>query len=129
MLNLATTLRDPSLLRQAILIDGAWVQADSGRTLEVRNPATGQVLAEVPDAGALETHRAIAAAERAQRLWRTELPAERARILRRLYDLVIEHLEDLALTIHAHPTLSETPMFAAEMGLGVITDLYVPKKK
>ena len=37
-------------------------------------------------------------------------------------------LEDLALTIHAHPTLSETPMFAAEMGLGVITDLYVPKK-
>ena len=38
-------------------------------------------------------------------------------------------LEDLALTIHAHPTLSETPMFAAEMGLGVITDLYVPKKK
>ena len=38
-------------------------------------------------------------------------------------------LEDLALTIHAHPTLSETPMFAAEIGLGVITDLYVPKKK
>jgi dihydrolipoamide dehydrogenase len=38
-------------------------------------------------------------------------------------------LEDIALTVHAHPTLSETPMFAAEMGLGVITDLYVPKKK
>ena len=37
-------------------------------------------------------------------------------------------LEDMALTIHAHPTLSETPMFAAEMGLGVITDLYMPKK-
>jgi dihydrolipoamide dehydrogenase len=37
-------------------------------------------------------------------------------------------LEDLALTIHAHPTLSETPMFAAEMGLGTITDLYIPKK-
>jgi dihydrolipoamide dehydrogenase len=37
-------------------------------------------------------------------------------------------LEDIALTVHAHPTLSETPMFAAEMGLGVITDLYVPKK-
>ena len=38
-------------------------------------------------------------------------------------------LEDLALTVHAHPTLSETPMFAAEMGLGIITDLYIPKKK
>jgi dihydrolipoamide dehydrogenase len=37
-------------------------------------------------------------------------------------------LEDLALTVHAHPTLSETPMFAAEMGLGIITDLYIPKK-
>jgi dihydrolipoamide dehydrogenase len=37
-------------------------------------------------------------------------------------------LEDLALTVHAHPTLSETPMFAAEMGLGSITDLYIPKK-
>ncbi|HEY8023058.1 MAG TPA: dihydrolipoyl dehydrogenase [Burkholderiaceae bacterium] len=38
-------------------------------------------------------------------------------------------LEDIALTVHAHPTLSETPMFAAEMGLGVITDLYIPQKK
>jgi dihydrolipoamide dehydrogenase len=38
-------------------------------------------------------------------------------------------LEDLALTVHAHPTLSETPMFAAEMGLGIITDLYIPQKK
>ena len=38
-------------------------------------------------------------------------------------------LEDLALTVHAHPTLSETPMFAAEMGLGSITDLYIPAKK
>ncbi|CAI2796214.1 Succinate-semialdehyde dehydrogenase (EC [Pseudomonas [fluorescens] SBW25] len=92
-------LRDPSLLRESMLIDGAWVQADSGKTLEVRNPANGQLLALVPDAGAAETERAIAAAERAQRRWREELPAERARILLRLHHLLLDNIDDLALIL------------------------------
>ena len=82
-------LKDPDLLRQAMLIDGAWVQADSGRTIEVRNPATGILVGRVPDAGAAETARAIAAAAHAMTGWRAALPKERAKVLRTLYDLMI----------------------------------------
>lgn len=89
-------LKDRDLLRHAMLIDGEWVQAGSGDTIDVRNPATGELIARVPKGGATETARAIAAAEQAMVSWRKVLPAERARILRRLYDLMIEHIDDLA---------------------------------
>lgn len=92
-------LSDPDLFRQAMLIDGEWVQADSGRTIEVRNPANGSVIGHVPDAGRQETARAIAAAERALVQWRERLPKERAAILRRLYELMLEHIDDLALVL------------------------------
>lgn len=94
-------LNDRDLLRQAMLIDGAWVQADSGKTIEVRNPSTGDLIARVPDGGAAETARAVAAADRAMASWRKVLPKERARILRRLYDLMIEHIDDLAVILTA----------------------------
>ena len=94
-------LKDASLLRQAMLIDGEWVQADSGKTLDVRNPATGQLVARVPDGGASETQRAIAAAERAMRYWRKVLPKERAKVLRTLYDLMLENIDDLAIIMTA----------------------------
>ena len=76
-------LRDASLLRQANLIDGAWVQADSGRTIEVRNPANGELVGEVPAAGVAETRRAIEAAFRAQKAWRKLTAKERQKPLRR----------------------------------------------
>ncbi len=94
-------LKDPDLLRQAMLIDGQWVQADSGQTLEVRNPATGELVARVPKGGADETRRAIEAAERAMQGWRKTLPKERARVLRTLYDLMLENLDDLATIMTA----------------------------
>ena len=94
-------LKDPDLLRQAMLIDGQWVQADSGQTLEVRNPATGEWVARVPKGGADETRRAIEAAERAMQGWRKALPKERARVLRTLYDLMLENLDDLATIMTA----------------------------
>src|ERR1044072_7667819 len=84
-------LKDRSLLREAILIDGQWIQADSGRTIEVRNPANGALIARVPDAGEAETRRAIAAAERALVGWRATLAKERAILLRRFFDLMVEH--------------------------------------
>lgn len=90
-------LKDKSLFRQAILIDGEWLQADSGQTLEIRNPATGALVARVPNAGAAETRRAVAAAERATQSWRKALPKHRAKVLRTLYDLMLEHIDDLAL--------------------------------
>lgn len=103
-------LKDPSLLRQAMLIDGAWIQADSGETIEIRNPATGALIARVPNGGAAETKRAIATAERAMQAWRNALPGERARVLRRLYELMLEHIDDLAtiMTSEQGKPLSES---------------------
>jgi succinate-semialdehyde dehydrogenase/glutarate-semialdehyde dehydrogenase len=84
------------LLRRRAYVDGRWVDADSGETFPVLNPATGEVVAEVPRMGAAETRRAIEAAEAALPAWRGRTAKERARILRRLADLMLEHEDDLA---------------------------------
>jgi succinate-semialdehyde dehydrogenase/glutarate-semialdehyde dehydrogenase len=80
-------------------IDGAWVDADSGATFAVTNPASGEVVAEVPRMGVAETRRAIEAAQRALPGWRGMLAKERARIMRRWADLMIDHQEDLAVLL------------------------------
>ncbi len=97
----ALPLSDPSLFRQANCIDGKWVQADSGRTLSVKNPATGAVVGEVPALGAAETRRAIEAAARAYPAWRGMLAKERAAILRKLSDLMLANTDDLAIIMTA----------------------------
>ena len=89
-------LKDPDLLREAMLIDGQWVQAENGQTIEVRNPATGELVARVPNGGTSETRRAVAAAERAMKSWRKTLPKERSKVLRKLFDLMLENIDDLA---------------------------------
>src|SRR5580692_7025317 len=94
-------LADPTLFRQANCIDGKWVQADSGRTIVVKNPATGEPIGEVPALGGAETRRAIEAAHRAQGPWRAMLAKERATILRKLNDLMLENADDLAVIITA----------------------------
>lgn len=88
-------LQDPTLLRQACYIDGAWVAADSGETIAVTNPATGETIARVPRCGAAETERAIAAADQALKTWRNTTAAERSRILRRWFDLLMSNQDDL----------------------------------
>ncbi len=94
-------LNDPALFRQANFIDGAWVAADSGRTIVVRNPATGAPIGAVPAMGAAETRRAIEAAHRAQPAWRAATAKERSVILRRLNDLMLANAEDLAVIMTA----------------------------
>ena len=103
MLNPASPLplRDPTLLRQANYIDGKWVEADSGRTIVVHNPSTGQPVGEVPAMGQTETRRAIEAAHRAQPGWRALTAKERAAILRRLNDLMLAYADDLAVIMTA----------------------------
>ncbi|MFM2407179.1 MAG: succinate-semialdehyde dehydrogenase [Pseudomonadota bacterium] len=91
------TLNDPTLLRERMLIDGHWCAADDGRMADVTDPATGERLARVPDAGAAETTRAIAAAEAAFPAWRGRTAEERGRILRRWFELMLKHQDDLAL--------------------------------
>jgi len=85
-----------TLQRDRALLDGRWVAADDGRTLDVHNPATGERLGQVPLLGAAETARAIAAAERAWGPWRRRPAKERAAILRRWHELVLAHTEALA---------------------------------
>jgi succinate-semialdehyde dehydrogenase/glutarate-semialdehyde dehydrogenase len=89
-------LRDPSLFRQACLVGGQWIEAASGKVITVRNPATGEVVGTVPALGAAETRRAIEAARDAFPAWRKMLAKERAAILRKLFNLMIENTEDLA---------------------------------
>jgi succinate-semialdehyde dehydrogenase / glutarate-semialdehyde dehydrogenase len=90
------TVVEPALLRRQAFVDGSWIDADSGLTFPVTNPATGETIADVPRMGAAETRRALAAAERALPDWKGRTAKERARILRRLADLMLEHEDDLA---------------------------------
>ncbi|HRO58612.1 MAG TPA: NAD-dependent succinate-semialdehyde dehydrogenase [Burkholderiaceae bacterium] len=90
-------LKDMALLKTKGYIDGNWVDGDGGKRITVTNPATGETVAEVADMGAAETRRAIEAADRALPAWRARTAKERAAIMRRWFDLVIAHTEDLAL--------------------------------
>lgn len=89
-------LQDAALLRARGWIDGQWVDADSGATFAVTDPATGSTIAEVADLGAAETRRAIDAAARALPAWRARTAKERAAVLRRWFELMTAHAEDLA---------------------------------
>jgi succinate-semialdehyde dehydrogenase/glutarate-semialdehyde dehydrogenase len=90
------SLKDSKLLREQCYIDGRWVDADSGKTFPVHNPASGEQLGTVPRMGGAEAKRAIEAAERALPAWRAKTAKERAVILRKWFDLMMANQEDLA---------------------------------
>jgi succinate-semialdehyde dehydrogenase/glutarate-semialdehyde dehydrogenase len=90
------SLTNSKLLRGQVFIDGNWEDADSGKRLPVTNPATGETIIEVASVGADETRRAIAAAQRAMADWARQPAKQRAQILRRWFDLLMQHQEDLA---------------------------------
>ena len=89
-------LSDNGLFRQQCYINGEWVDAESGATLDVTNPANGGCIGQVPKMGRDETRRAIACANTAWPAWREKSAGERATILRRWNDLMLQHQEDLA---------------------------------
>ncbi len=103
-------LKDKRLFRQQCYIDGAWRDADDGKTIDVKNPATGEKLGTVPKMGADETRRAIVAANAAFPAWRAKTARERSTVLRRLYDLMMENQEDLAvlMTLEQGKPLAES---------------------
>jgi succinate-semialdehyde dehydrogenase/glutarate-semialdehyde dehydrogenase len=94
-------LKDPTLLRTQAFLNGEWVNAASGATHEVLNPATGEKLGTVPDMGAAETRRAIEAAGAAFPAWAAKTARDRGTILRRWYELMMAHQDDLALIMTA----------------------------
>ena len=89
-------MKDANLFRQQVYINGKWSDADSGEVTEITNPSTGEVLGTVPNCGAAEAKRAIEAANVAWPMWRSKTAKERAEIMRRWYELMMENLEDLA---------------------------------
>nr|WP_274131147.1 3-sulfolactaldehyde dehydrogenase [Pseudomonas putida] len=94
-------LKDSSLFRQQAYIDGKWVGADNGQTFDVTNPATGEVIASVPQMGEAEAERAVVAAHRAFKQWKRKTAKERAELLQRWYALMQENLDDLAQILTA----------------------------
>ena len=89
-------LTDSKLFRQSCYVDGAWVNARGGATINVDNPATGEIVGTVPKFGAAETRDAIESANRAFLEWRKKTAKERAAVLRRWFDLMLANQEDLA---------------------------------
>jgi succinate-semialdehyde dehydrogenase/glutarate-semialdehyde dehydrogenase len=94
-------LKDPSLLRQQAFLNGEWCDADDGTTIKVTNPATGETVGTAPHMGAAETKRAIDAANAAWPAWRKKPAKERAAVLRKWNDLMLENADDLALIMTA----------------------------
>ncbi|KAL1862794.1 hypothetical protein VTK73DRAFT_6611 [Phialemonium thermophilum] len=97
---MAPKLRDPSLLKKDVCyINGQWVAAKSGKTFEVHDPSTGQLIATAPEFDIEDTERAIEAAEKAFQSFRHQTGRARSKLLRRWYDLVMENADDLAALI------------------------------
>ena len=99
--NLKDLLKDPSLLVTQGYLAGEWVNGEDGATFDVTNPARGDVIAKVADLSRAQTARAIAAAEAAQKAWAAKTAKERANILRRWYDLMMENADDLGTILTA----------------------------
>ena len=90
-----------AMAKEANLVDGAWIGADDGRTIDVLNPADGTCIARIPNAGAAETRRAIEAASRAFPAYSALSVAERTALMRRLHQAILDNLEPLAQLLTA----------------------------
>jgi succinate-semialdehyde dehydrogenase/glutarate-semialdehyde dehydrogenase len=103
-------LTDPTLLRADAYIDGAWIPAASGARFAVRNPATGEELAQVADLDAADARRAIEAANAAWPAWRAKTAKDRAQLMRKWFELILANQEDLAriMTAEQGKPLAET---------------------
>jgi len=106
----AAELKDARLFREACYVDGQWMQASSGQTISVDNPATCEIIGRVPRLSAAETKKAIEAANRAFPAWSKKTAKERATVLRRWFDLMMASQEDLArlMTIEQGKPLAES---------------------
>ncbi|MEN9611023.1 MAG: Succinate-semialdehyde dehydrogenase [Bacteroidota bacterium] len=104
-------------LKSQAFINGSWVHADSGKTMEVTNPFDNSLITNVPDMGQPETQRAIEAAHQAFQSWKKTTAGERARLLKQLFSLLMEHQTELAylLTLEQGKPLAEAK---GEIGYG-----------
>ena len=103
-------LQDPSLFKEDSYINGSWVQAQSQKRFAVTNPANGELIAEVVNLGTTEAGLAIAAAETAFSSWKNKTGKERATLMRKWFDLIIQNTQDLAvlMTLEQGKPLAES---------------------
>src|SRR5258708_3646804 len=90
-------LEKPELFRKQCYLNGKWEDAATRSTFSVHNPSKGTLVGDVPNMGAEETKIAIDAAAIALPAWRSKTAKERSQILRRWYELILEHIDDLAV--------------------------------
>src|SRR5260370_3496663 len=103
-------LKHMRLFREACYVDGKWVQAAGGGTVGVDNPASGEIIGKVPKLSGAETRHAIEVANEAFKSWSARTAKERANILRKWFDLMMENQEDLArlMTLEQGKPLTES---------------------
>jgi succinate-semialdehyde dehydrogenase / glutarate-semialdehyde dehydrogenase len=103
-------LNNPSLVKQQVYINGVWVDAEDHATFAVTNPATGQIIAQIPRVSAQQVKQAIVAADQALYEWKQKTAKERSVLLRQWFDLIIQNKEDLAtiLSIEQGKPFSES---------------------
>ncbi|MFC0341866.1 NAD-dependent succinate-semialdehyde dehydrogenase [Paracoccus niistensis] len=99
--DLKMLLKDPSLLETRAFVAGEWVDADDGKTFEVKNPARGDVIARVADLSRAEVKRAIEAAQAAMKDWAARTAKDRAKVMRRWFELMMENQDDLGTILTA----------------------------
>ena len=99
--DLASLLKDPSLLATRAYVAGEWIDADDGDTFAVVNPARGDEIARVPNLGRAETARAIAAANTAMKDWAARTGKERSQVMRKWFELMMDHQDDLGKILTA----------------------------
>jgi len=90
-------LKDPSLFKEEAFIDNQWVKSSSGASFPINNPATGEIIAQVANLGAADAEKAIAAADQALPQWKNLTGKERAGIMRKWFDLILQNKDDLAI--------------------------------
>ena len=105
-------LSQANLLKSHSYIDGQWLSALSGQTFTITNPANGEAIIEVADLGAEETTQAVEAAQKAQKDWQAKTAKERATLLRRWHQLILDNQADLAKLM----TLEQGKPLAEAMG-------------
>ncbi|MEZ5676183.1 succinate-semialdehyde dehydrogenase / glutarate-semialdehyde dehydrogenase [Thalassovita litoralis] len=99
--DLRSLLKDPTLLAEQAYAGGEWVDGEGGATFAVTNPARGDVIANVADMSRAQVAHAIATAEKAQKEWAQWTGKERAAVLRKWFDLMMENQDDLGIILTA----------------------------
>ncbi|SPL69499.1 NAD-dependent succinate-semialdehyde dehydrogenase [Acinetobacter stercoris] len=101
-------LNNPELLKLQVFINGQWLSADDGQTFQVTNPATDEVIAQVPSVTTKQVENAVEAAEQALQSWKLTTAKERSALLKKWYQLIVENQEDLAVILSTEQGKSMT---------------------